>query len=540
VAWARARESSRPFADALINDPFARLFVPEDTVELPDGFQMNESLINLVAVRTRLIDDSMIHSLSNRGGIEQVVVLGAGLDTRPWRLSLSNDEEVDASKVRYFELDFPELFAFKCPKLHAEGAMPLFSYKALSVDLSLNWRDELLREEVGFNVEAKTLFLLEGLTGYLTEEENIKMFTSISSIAAPGSQLLATFLSNKTEVKTNMHRFQPHDPLGFLVSNFPCWSGVSIALQDTATVEYARTCEGFDGYCLVKVHMHSDAVGKNTQALAATSAPTANNTTAAEIDVYAGGDGGTWSCSPSFCYRIPTDLFDLNMAIGALNTREDLFALSEQARKEIEAGTRNGSAPFVEVWAAPDGNWAGTPSIHLKVPVDIFAYLIEQGERASRKLGWLTCQEDVDALVASVRSEIEEEAAAGDEEKGVCGLCGLHRVLIFYSQVEDQEGQEGQEGGEGGEGEGDTRLLKSSCKKCKLLVQGARAVHTARTETKLCGHLCTTSCLKEGCCACLDLRPVRADAMSYPSYSDGEGWADTASRGAGYCPYCAY
>ena len=26
----------------------------------------------------------------------------------------------------------------------------------------------------------------------------------------------------------------------------------------------------------------------------------------------------------------------------------------------------------------------------------------------------------------------------------------------------------------------------------------------------------------------------------YPTYVDGEGWADTASRGAGYCPHCVY
>ena len=47
VAWARAIESRR--SDRLINDPLAHYFVPDETVELPGGFKMSDSLINIVA-----------------------------------------------------------------------------------------------------------------------------------------------------------------------------------------------------------------------------------------------------------------------------------------------------------------------------------------------------------------------------------------------------------------------------------------------------------------------------------------------------------
>jgi len=195
----------------------------------------------------------MIHSLSD-GGFSQVVVLGAGLDTRPWRLRLTNDA-VDANDIAYFELDFPEMFSFKLAKLKEAGvANTMFRYSPLCVDLSLQWQEELLRHENGFNSNAKTIFLLEGLTGYLTEAENLKLFEAITSIACPGSRLLATFLTSQTTVKTDMHRFQPTDPLHFVVSNFPCWSGISVSLQDSL-FEYGRigVCEGFTGYCLVDV-----------------------------------------------------------------------------------------------------------------------------------------------------------------------------------------------------------------------------------------------------------------------------------------------
>ena len=55
-------------------------------------------------------------------------------------------------------------------------------------------------------------------------------------------------------------------------------------------------------------------------------------------------------------------------------------------------------------------------------------------------------------------------------------------------------------------------------------------------EKKACGHFCYPSST-EGCCSCMDLRPLR-DGDTYPTYRDGEGWVDIDSRDAGYCPIC--
>ena len=57
-------------------------------------------------------------------------------------------------------------------------------------------------------------------------------------------------------------------------------------------------------------------------------------------------------------------------------------------------------------------------------------------------------------------------------------------------------------------------------------------------DMKSCGHLCTYSSVKTGCCSCMDQRPIRVSGHLYPRYKDGKGWVDDATRGAGYCPHC--
>jgi len=245
VAKARSIESRR-IDDGLCRDPFAELFLLEDdgVSQEIEGIEMTESLINLCVVRTRVIDDAMVSSVVE-GGLSQICVLGAGLDTRPWRLA-------SLSAVPYFEVDFSEIFDFKLEKLAA--STPLYSsYIPVRCDLSLpDWQDKLF--EAGFQSGVKTFFLLEGLTGYLKESENIAIFTAITSFCAPGSRLVATFLSETTKAKTTMHRFQPEDPLLWLTSNFPSWEGESQGLAELAA-RFSRPIDesAWGGYCIVDV-----------------------------------------------------------------------------------------------------------------------------------------------------------------------------------------------------------------------------------------------------------------------------------------------
>jgi methyltransferase (TIGR00027 family) len=171
-----------------------------------------------IAVRTRKIDDEIIKGYS-KNGYRQICVLGAGLDTRAWRLS--NDSK---HGIKYFEVDFPELFAYKLPLLETAGAVSSFEYHSVIADLSLSvWPEMLIA--AGFDVTQPTIWLLEGFIGYLTEDEANSLFEKISgSLSAKGSRMVATFLTPVTKTSTGMHRFFPEDPL--LWCGGHGWSGV--------------------------------------------------------------------------------------------------------------------------------------------------------------------------------------------------------------------------------------------------------------------------------------------------------------------------
>src|SRR5262245_54579584 len=106
VATVRAAESDR--ADPLFADPLAPDFVaaagwtpPEWT---PEQLARVEPLVAWIRVRTRFLDDLVVDACAT--GCRQVVILAAGLDARAFRLGLAPD-------IRLFELDLPEIVAFK-------------------------------------------------------------------------------------------------------------------------------------------------------------------------------------------------------------------------------------------------------------------------------------------------------------------------------------------------------------------------------------------------------------------------------------------
>ena len=90
IASARAAETLRE--DALINDPFAQYLSNNIEIDqIAPNFDINniDSHNDGLAVRSRVIDDAILDGIKN--GFKQIVVFGAGLDTRPWRLHLQTN-----------------------------------------------------------------------------------------------------------------------------------------------------------------------------------------------------------------------------------------------------------------------------------------------------------------------------------------------------------------------------------------------------------------------------------------------------------------
>ena len=131
-----------------------------------------------MALRTRYFDDAVLDACN--AGCRQVVILAAGLDARAFRLPLPEG-------VRVFELDVPEVLAFKKRVVDEAGARPTCDRREVAVDLRGDW--PLALKAAGCDPGAPTAWLVEGLLIYLTEEDNDRLFTAIGALSAPGSRL---------------------------------------------------------------------------------------------------------------------------------------------------------------------------------------------------------------------------------------------------------------------------------------------------------------------------------------------------------------
>ena len=132
--------------------------------------------------RTRLIDEAVAAAIAD--GIEQVVVLGTGFDCRSLRLP-------GLDRVRVFEVDHPATLAARERAL-ADLSAPGAGRVAAPIDFDREALADVLAA-TGFRLEARSLFLWEGVTNYLTEDAVDGVLRFVAR-AAPGSRLLFTYV----------------------------------------------------------------------------------------------------------------------------------------------------------------------------------------------------------------------------------------------------------------------------------------------------------------------------------------------------------
>jgi methyltransferase (TIGR00027 family) len=113
-----------------------------------------------IAVRTRFAEDALTAAIE--GGVRQLVVLGAGLDTYAYRSSFRD-------RLRIFEVDHPATQAWKRQQLQAAALSPPELLTFAPVDFERQTLADGLRE-VGFDPAQETFFTWLGVVPYLTEE----------------------------------------------------------------------------------------------------------------------------------------------------------------------------------------------------------------------------------------------------------------------------------------------------------------------------------------------------------------------------------
>lgn len=189
VAASRALASRDP--DPLLDDRFAEPLVravghsffvrmldgqiPLDNDDMPMTLQQRREQI---AVRTRFFDD--FFQAATTAGIRQAVILAAGLDARAYRLRWPAGTVV-------FEVDQPEVIAFKTDTLARLGAEPTAEHRTVGIDLRDDWPTALRNS--GFDTASPAAWIAEGLLPYLPPEAQDRLLDNITALSAPGSRL---------------------------------------------------------------------------------------------------------------------------------------------------------------------------------------------------------------------------------------------------------------------------------------------------------------------------------------------------------------
>jgi len=160
VAAYRARATRR--VDPVCRDPWANGLAGVIGLELSVAFDRHFPHMELwIALRTAYLDRHVSH-LAGPRGVGQVVLLGAGFDTRAARLAREG--------VRFFEVDHPATQAEKRARLAALSGYPMEAATFVACDFEAGQDFTAELEAAGFDRQAPAVILWEGVVAYLSED----------------------------------------------------------------------------------------------------------------------------------------------------------------------------------------------------------------------------------------------------------------------------------------------------------------------------------------------------------------------------------
>ena len=199
VAFCRALAAKDEREEIKGPDYLAERFLTEEGRQpLQDSASRTWAIQNLVTsplygyfiARTAFMDNIFKKSLSEN--IPQIVLLGAGYDTRAYR----NQESL--GKTRVFELDISSTQKRKMDILHGAQVEIPHQVSFVSINFKVDNLEDVLRR-AGFDNTAKTLFIWEGVTYYLTEEAVKNTLSFIKTLSSQGSIICFDYLTEKLE-----------------------------------------------------------------------------------------------------------------------------------------------------------------------------------------------------------------------------------------------------------------------------------------------------------------------------------------------------
>ncbi len=143
-------------------------------------FQRRRSLRTFLALRSRYTEDELARAVQR--GVRQYVILGAGLDTFPYR------NHYPASRLRVFEVDHPATQFWKRARLGEAGIAIPDSLTFTPIDFERQTLNEGLRL-AGFNTDEAAFFSMLGVVVYLTKQAIMETLKFVASLPA-GSEIV--------------------------------------------------------------------------------------------------------------------------------------------------------------------------------------------------------------------------------------------------------------------------------------------------------------------------------------------------------------
>jgi methyltransferase (TIGR00027 family) len=219
VAMYRAKEGERP--DALYRDPLSLRLAGERGQRIVASLwgsnwaraRHSRIMIWHMAMRTHIIDRLITTAIGQ--GTNAILNLGAGLDTRPYRMDIPNT-------LQWIEVDYPHVIELKDSELAAER--PRCNLERIKLDLT----DRAARSNLFASVSSRfrnILVLTEGVVPYLTESDAGMLADDLRSQASFKRWIVDYFsrqaiayrarFSAKGQLRNAPFRFDPADYFGF-------------------------------------------------------------------------------------------------------------------------------------------------------------------------------------------------------------------------------------------------------------------------------------------------------------------------------------
>jgi methyltransferase (TIGR00027 family) len=192
VAFARGvgfdSDAPDPLAQSMLPAPFSLLLRltqrrnPAHALFRLPARALSLGLVDHVSLRTLVIDRALLTSIAD--GVDQVVILGAGLDSRAYRLPLLASADV-------YEVDHPSTQAYKRNRVRDAKA-----WSRTLVHVPVDFESQRVGEELkraGHDSARRTFWIWEGVTMYLSELTMVASLSEVNSRSIDGSRLAVTY-----------------------------------------------------------------------------------------------------------------------------------------------------------------------------------------------------------------------------------------------------------------------------------------------------------------------------------------------------------